>query len=86
MAFLTGLVVVVIIGVSCYALYHSGQSIPKLLKYEDKAKKAAEWSKTAEKRLWDTRYTVAAGFVTVSFWLLQEDRIPQSSLGHQKEM
>ena len=65
MAFLTGLLTVVIIGVSSNALYQSGQSIPKLQKYEGKAQKAAEWSNVAEKRLQDTRKTVAAGFVTV---------------------
>jgi len=46
-------------------LYSSGQSIPKLLTYESKAKKAAEWSNMAEERLWKTRYTVAAGV----FWV-----------------
>lgn len=52
---------------SAYCLYHSAQSIPKLRKYESKAEKAAKWSNTAEKRLWDTRYTVGAGFTMVNF-------------------
>ncbi|KAK0711913.1 hypothetical protein B0H67DRAFT_586555 [Lasiosphaeris hirsuta] len=47
---------------SLYALYYSAQSIPKLRRYEAEAEKAAEWSNVAEKRLWDTRYTVGAGF------------------------
>ena len=51
--------------VSAYATAISIASISKLQKYEDKAKKAAEWSEMADKRLWDTRYTVGAGFVTV---------------------
>jgi hypothetical protein len=51
---------------SARALYYSLTSIPKLLNYEEKAKKAAKWSNSADKRLWDTRYTVAAGFLTVS--------------------
>ncbi|KAK1761558.1 hypothetical protein QBC47DRAFT_370414 [Echria macrotheca] len=50
-----------IAGTSGYSLYHSMQSIPNLRKYKDKAEKAAKGSSTAEKRLGDTRYTVAAG-------------------------
>lgn len=50
---------------SSYTLYYSAQSIPKLRKYESKAEKAAKWSNIAEDRLWQTRYTVAAGFVMV---------------------
>ncbi|KAH8911102.1 hypothetical protein BR93DRAFT_964919 [Coniochaeta sp. PMI_546] len=49
--------------VSAYATAVSVKSIPKLRKYEAKAQKAAEWSRTAEKRLWDTRYTVGAGLI-----------------------
>jgi len=52
---------------SSSTLYHSAQSIPKLRKYESKAEKAAKWSKIAEDRLWQTRYTVAAGFGMVRF-------------------
>ncbi|KAB5539498.1 hypothetical protein GE09DRAFT_319453 [Coniochaeta sp. 2T2.1] len=51
---------------SAYATAVSIASFPKLQKYEDKAKRAAEWSEMADKRLWDTRYTVGAGFVTAS--------------------
>ena len=65
MAFLTTGLLLVIAAVSGYCLLHSSSSIPKLQKYEGKAKKAAEWSTAAEKRLWDTRYTVAAGFISV---------------------
>lgn len=53
--------------VSAYATAVSIQSIPKLRKYEGKAQKAAEWSRAAEKQLWDTRYTVGAGLVFVSY-------------------
>lgn len=53
--------------VSAYATAVSIQSIPKLRKYEGKAQKAAEWSRAAEKQLWDTRYTVGAGLVLVSY-------------------
>ena len=66
MFFPTGLINVILAALSASALYRSTQSIPKLQKYEDDAKRAAEWSNTAEKRLWDTRYTVGAGFVAVS--------------------
>jgi hypothetical protein len=61
--------------ISAYATWVSARSIPKLQKYEEKAQKAAEWSRTAEKRLWDTRYTVGAGLVTVSSQDLPETRL-----------
>ncbi|KAH8898300.1 hypothetical protein GQ53DRAFT_802669 [Thozetella sp. PMI_491] len=63
MTLIANLLSVALATVSGYALVHSAHSIPKLRKYEEKAEKAAEWSNVAEKRLWDTRYTVAAGFV-----------------------
>ncbi|KAK1992564.1 hypothetical protein LX36DRAFT_684827 [Colletotrichum falcatum] len=63
MAFPTNVLGVLIALVSGYALVHSVDSIPRLLKYEDKAKKAADWSSTAEKKLWEIRYTVGTGFV-----------------------
>lgn len=66
MALITTIFSVVIAIISVNSLYHSSDSIPKLQKYEGKAEKAAEWSRTADKRLWDTRYTVGAGFVSVS--------------------
>ncbi|KAK0639856.1 hypothetical protein B0T16DRAFT_463494 [Cercophora newfieldiana] len=62
MAFPSTVLSLVIACTSAYSLYHSSLSIPKLRKYEAKAEKAAKWSNTAEKRLWDTRYTVGAGF------------------------
>ena len=65
MGVLTTFLALALANVSGYCLYHSAQSIPKLQQYERKAEKAAEWSNVAEKRLWDTRYTVAAGFVMV---------------------
>ncbi|KAK1706094.1 hypothetical protein CaCOL14_012488 [Colletotrichum acutatum] len=63
MAFPTNMLGILIALVSAFALVHSADSIPRLLKYEDKAKKAAEWSRTAEKQLWEIRYTVGTGFV-----------------------
>lgn len=65
MGFLTVILSLAIANVSGYCLYHSAQSIPKLQQYERKAEKAAEWSDVAAKRLWDTRYTVGAGFIMV---------------------
>jgi hypothetical protein len=66
MAFLTNVVAAILAVISGGALYNSLISIPKLQKYEEKTKKAAEWSSAAEKRLWETRYTVGTGFVAVS--------------------
>ena len=65
MASVTNLLALALAAVSAYALYHSSQSIPKLRTYEAKAEKAAAWDKSAEKRLWDTRRTVGAGFAVV---------------------
>ncbi|KAM7212025.1 hypothetical protein V8F06_012585 [Rhypophila decipiens] len=70
MGALTTLLALAIANVSGYCLYHSAQSIPKLQRYEQKAEKAAEWSNVAEKRLWDTRYTVGAGFLMTTISLL----------------
>lgn len=66
MAGITTILEFIIAVISAYSLYHSASSIPKLQKYETKAEKAAEWSQTAEKQLWDTRYTVGAGCIAVS--------------------
>lgn len=63
---------------SGYSLLHSWDSIPKLQKYEKKAEKGAEWSRTAEKQLWDTRYTVAAGLIMVSFLLSDLETPPEA--------
>ncbi|KAK2043097.1 hypothetical protein LZ31DRAFT_468973 [Colletotrichum somersetense] len=63
MAFPTNVLGALIALVSGFALVHSADSIPRLLKYEDKVKRAADWSSTAEKKLWEIRYTVATGFV-----------------------
>lgn len=65
MFFPTGLVAGALILVSGYALNQSITSIANIKKYESKAEKAAEWSNTAEKRLWDTRYTIGTGCVSV---------------------
>ena len=65
MSSLTSLVAIAISLGSGYATYQSVTSIQNVQKYEEKAEKAAEWSKTAEKRLWDTRYTIGTGFVSV---------------------
>jgi hypothetical protein len=66
---ITRLTIFLIGVVSAYALLQSARSIPRLQRYEKKAEKAAEWSKAAEKRLWDTRYTVGAGFIAVRVYL-----------------
>lgn len=64
--FPTGLVAGILILVSGYTLFQSFKSIANIKKYESRAEKAAEWSDTAGKRLWETRYTIGAGFVSVS--------------------
>ena len=63
---LTVVLSLIIAVVSGYCLFESAQSIPKLKKYEERAEKAAEWSNAADERLWETRRTVAAGFIIVS--------------------
>lgn len=47
-------------------LYHSYYAIINLQKYEDAAKKLAEWSSEADRQLHKTRTTQASGAVTVS--------------------
>lgn len=66
MFFPTGLVALILNLISGYALKQSLTSISNVKIYEDKAEKAADWSNTAKTRLWDTRYTIGAGFVSVS--------------------
>lgn len=66
MFFPTGVVALILILVSGYALIQSLTSIANIKKYESKAEKAADWSSSAKKRLWDTRYTIGTGFVSVS--------------------
>lgn len=66
MFFPTGLVALAIALVSAYAMYVSVLSMANIKKYESKAEKAAEWSNAARDRLWDTRYTIGAGFLSVS--------------------
>ncbi|KYG41567.1 hypothetical protein M433DRAFT_75580 [Acidomyces richmondensis BFW] len=46
-------------------LYHSYYAIINLQKYEDAAKKLAEWSSEADRQLHKTRTTQASGAVTV---------------------
>lgn len=65
MVYLVGIVSTIIILISGYALKQSFISIQNIKTYETKAEKAAEWSETAKKRLWDTRYTIGTGFVSV---------------------
>lgn len=69
MFFPTGLVAVILNLISGYALKQSLTSISNIKKYEKKAEKAADWSDSAKTRLWDTRYTIGAGFVSVSLCL-----------------
>lgn len=71
MLFPTGLIAIILNLISGYALIQSLTSISNIKKYEKKAEKAADWSSTAETRLWDTRYTIGAGFVSVSPALVQ---------------
>ena len=66
MFFPTGLMALILTLISAYAMYQSVTSITNIRKYEEKAKKAAEWSNTARDRLWGTRYTIGTGFVSVS--------------------
>lgn len=68
MFFPTGLVAISLNLISGYALKQSLTSISNIKKYEEKAEKAADWSNTAKTRLWDTRYTIGAGFVSVSLF------------------
>lgn len=65
MFFPTGLVALSLVLVSGFAAAQSVTSILNIKKYESKAERAAEWSYTAKQRLWDTRYTIGAGFVSV---------------------
>lgn len=65
MVLISNILTLLVTAASGYAVYFSAQSIPKLQKYEQTAEKAAEWSSTAKKQLWDTRYTVGAGFIFV---------------------
>lgn len=68
MFFPTGLVAIILDLISGYALKQSFTSISNIKKYEKNAEKAADWSDTAKTRLWDTRYTIGAGFVSVSLF------------------
>jgi hypothetical protein len=51
---------------SAYSLYLSYQNITRLQQYEEKSKKAADWSNTAAQRLHKTRSTQTSGTATVS--------------------
>lgn len=51
--------------VSAYSLYLASISIRNLQGYEEKSKKAAEWSKTAATQLHKTRTTQASGTLAV---------------------
>lgn len=71
MLFPTGPVAIILNLISGYALKQSLTSISNIKKYEEKAEKAADWSNTAKTRLWDTRYTIGAGLVSVSTVVIQ---------------
>lgn len=78
MFFPAGLLALGIVFLSTFGLYRSVASILNIRIYEEKAEKAADWSNTAKKQLWDTRYTIGAGFISVS-----PPRPPaQLALGH----
>jgi len=55
---------------SAYSLYLSTLTIPKLQQYEEKSKKAAQYSDTAEHQLHKTRTTQASGALSTTFSLL----------------
>lgn len=61
----TGLAALSIVVLSSYALSQSIGSINNVQIYEEKAKKAADWSNAAKESLWKTRTTIGAGFVSV---------------------
>ncbi|KAF2824881.1 hypothetical protein CC86DRAFT_371369 [Ophiobolus disseminans] len=50
---------------SGYALFLSYQNITRLQQYEEKSKKAAEWSNTAAQRLHKTRATQTSGTISL---------------------
>lgn len=79
MSSLTNLVAVILTLISGYATYQSTTSILNIRKYEEKAERAAEWSNTAKQRLWDTRYTIGTGFVSVRHIL----HLPPQFVGHR---
>lgn len=54
------------IGLSLWILNFSRNVIPKLQQYEDKSKKAAEYSQAAADQLMKTRATQASGVIAVS--------------------
>lgn len=66
MSFLIGVVALSTTILSAYALSQSLASISNVKIYEKKAEKAADWSNSAKKRLWDTRYTIGTGLISVS--------------------
>lgn len=66
MSFLISLVALSNTILSGYTLYQSLGSISNVKTYEEKAEKAADWSNSAKKQLWDTRYTIGTGLVSVS--------------------
>lgn len=82
MFFPTGLVALIITLISAYTLNQSITSITNIKKYEDKAKKAAEWSNAARDRLWGTRYTIGTGFVSVSMSIFEPSSLHTSDAGH----
>jgi hypothetical protein len=68
MPFLTGPVALSNTLLGAYTLSQSLASISNIKVYEGKAEKAADWSNSAKKQLWDTRFTIGAGLVSVSHW------------------
>jgi hypothetical protein len=69
---------------SSYALYLSTQSIRRVMTYEEKAKKAAEWSAKASKDLHKTRTTHATGVLAASLSLASSIFMLSSSTGGKK--
>lgn len=80
MSFLIGLIALSNTFISAYALSQSLASISNVKVYEEKAERAADWSNSAKKRLWDTRYTIGTGLFSVSYWIPPRST-PRSSSG-----
>lgn len=64
--FLLALPPALLAALSTYTGYYSYISITDMQTYEEKTKKAAEWSNIAEEQLSQTRTTEGAGAVAVS--------------------
>lgn len=62
--------------ISCWGAYQSYNAIIRLRKYEETAKKLADWSSEAERQLHKTRTTQTSGALAV--WFIQAQSIQVS--------